>query len=49
MVDFELFTVFGYKFELSGAGLLGAVLVIAAGRWLAGRKGAKAGDQEART
>ena len=49
MADFELFTLFGYKFELSGAGLLGAVLVIAAGRWLAGRKGAKAGDQEART
>ena len=38
MIDIELFTVLGHKFELSGAGLMGAVLVIAAGRWLARHK-----------
>src|SRR5215471_4330181 len=38
MIDFELFTVFGYKFEVSTAGLIGAFVVIAAGKWLAGRK-----------
>jgi hypothetical protein len=38
MVDFELFTVFGHKFELSGAGLIGAALVVVVGKWLAGRK-----------
>src|SRR5215470_76713 len=50
MIDFELLTVLGYKFELSGAGLLGAAAVVAVGRWLAGRNGANnAGDQEARS
>jgi|SRR5580765_2483098 YjbE family integral membrane protein len=39
MIDIELFTVLGHKFELSGAGLMGAVLVISAGRWLARHKG----------
>src|SRR5439155_1555117 len=38
MIDFEVFSVFGYKFELSGAGLIGVVLVVAAGKWLAKRK-----------
>src|SRR2546427_7905335 len=34
MVDFELFSLFGRKFELSMAGLVGAVLVVAVGKWL---------------
>src|SRR6266853_46433 len=37
MIDFELFSVFGSKFELSTAGLAGAVLVVAVGKWLAKR------------
>src|SRR6266849_210339 len=37
MIDFELFTVFGRMFEVSGAGLIGAVLVVGVGKWLAGR------------
>jgi YjbE family integral membrane protein len=49
MVDFALFRVLGYAFELSGAGLVGAAAVIAVGKWLTGRRGAKSGDQEART
>jgi len=44
MIDFELFSVFGAKIELSVAGLLGAALVIAAGKWLAGRGPSKPGD-----
>src|SRR5256885_8421204 len=39
MIDFELLSVFGRKFELSVAGLAGAVLVVAVGKWL-GRRGA---------
>jgi len=38
IIDFELFAVSGHKFELSVAGLIGAALVVAAGKWLAGRK-----------
>lgn len=38
MIDFEIFTVFGHKFELSVAGLIGAAAVVAAGKWLAGRE-----------
>lgn len=38
MVDFELFSVFGRKFELSVAGLVGAVLVVAVGKWLGSRE-----------
>ena len=38
MVDFELFSVLGRKLELSAAGLIGAVLVVLAGKWLANRK-----------
>jgi YjbE family integral membrane protein len=37
MIDFELFSVFGHKFELSVAGLIGATSVIVAGKWLARR------------
>src|SRR5262245_128935 len=47
MVDFELFTVLGYKLELSVAGLAGAALVIAAGKWLAGRKKPAPGGEHA--
>jgi len=42
MVDFEILTVFGHKFELSAAGLMGAAAVVAAGKWLAGRKASPA-------
>ena len=38
MIDFDLFTVFGHKFELSLAGLIGAASVIVAGKWLARRE-----------
>jgi YjbE family integral membrane protein len=38
MIDFEIFSVFGHKFELSAAGLIGAAVVVAVGTWLAGRK-----------
>ena len=44
MIDFELFSVFGAKFELSVAGLIGAAVVFAAGNWLAGRGPSKPGD-----
>src|SRR2546428_8886498 len=37
MIDFELFSVFGRKFELSVAGLVGAASVVVVGKWLAGR------------
>ena len=43
MIDFELFSVFGRKFELSVAGLVGAVLVVAVGKWLGSREPADAG------
>src|SRR6266704_769018 len=42
-VDFELFSVFGRKFELSVAGLVGAVLVVAIGKWLGSREPSDAG------
>src|SRR5260221_5456814 len=42
MVDFELFSVFGRKFELSVAGLACAVLVVAVGKWLGSRETAAA-------
>ena len=45
MIDFEIFSVFGHKFELSTAGLIGAALVIAAGKWLAGRGHATGKEQ----
>jgi len=43
MIDFELFSVFGRKFELSVAGLAGAVLVVAVGKWLGSREPGDAG------
>ena len=38
MVDFELFSVFGRKVELSAAGLIGASAVVLVGTWFARRK-----------
>jgi YjbE family integral membrane protein len=38
MIDFELFSVFDRKFELSAAGLISAGVVILVGMWLANRK-----------
>jgi predicted tellurium resistance membrane protein TerC len=35
MIDFELFALFDHKFELSLAGLIGAAIVVVAGKWLA--------------
>jgi len=43
MIDFELFSLFGRKFELSVAGLVGAVLVVAVGKWLGSRAPADPG------
>src|SRR5215831_8771470 len=37
MLDVELFSAFGYKLEVSVAGLIGAALVVVAGKWMAGR------------
>lgn len=37
MIDFDVFTILGYTFKLSVAGLLGAALVVAVGKWLAAR------------
>ena len=38
MVDFELFSAFGRKVELSAAGLIGASAVVLVGTWFARRK-----------
>jgi hypothetical protein len=38
MIDFELFSVFDRKFELSAAGLISSGVVILVGMWLANRK-----------
>ena len=38
MIDFELFAVFDRKFELSAAGLIGAVIVVGVGKWIANRR-----------
>ncbi|HYT15516.1 MAG TPA: TerC family protein [Burkholderiales bacterium] len=38
MIDFEVFAVFGHKFELSLAGLIGAAIVVVVGKWLARRR-----------
>jgi len=43
MIDFEIFSVFGRKFELSVAGLVGAVLVVAVGKWLGSREPTEGG------
>jgi YjbE family integral membrane protein len=37
MIDFEVVSILGAKLELSAAGLIGAVIVVAAGKWLAAR------------
>lgn len=47
MIDFEIFSVYGHKFELSVAGLIGAAVVVAAGKWLAGRKKPAPGGEHA--
>lgn len=47
MIDFEIFSVYGHKFELSAAGLIGAAVVVAAGKWLAGRKKPAPGGEHA--
>jgi len=47
LIDFEVFTIFGYKFELSGAGLLGIVIVVALGKWLGARREARAAQEQA--
>jgi YjbE family integral membrane protein len=44
MIDFEILTVLGHKFELSAAGLIGAAAVVVVGKWLAGR--GKSGKKE---
>ena len=38
MIDFEIVSIFGAKLELSAAGLIGAAIVVAAGKWLAARQ-----------
>jgi YjbE family integral membrane protein len=38
VVDFEVLSAFGRKLEMSAAGLLGALLVVVVGKWLAGRR-----------
>src|SRR5207247_8514377 len=48
MVDFEVFSLFGRKFELSVAGLVGAVLVVAVGKWLGRREPADPGRRRVR-
>ena len=47
MIDFEIFSVYGHKFELSAAGLIGAAVVVATGKWLAGRKKPAPGGEHA--
>ncbi len=37
MIDFEVFSILGAKLELSGAGLIGAAIIVAVGKWLAAR------------
>jgi len=47
MVDLEVLNVAGHKLEVSVAGLMGAILVVVAGKWLARRKRAKGEDRAA--
>jgi len=49
MVDLEVLVVAGHKLEVSGAGLIGAILVVIAGRWLARRRHTEAEDRTAGT
>lgn len=37
MIDFEVFSILGAKLELSGAGLIGAAIIVAVGRWIGKR------------
>jgi YjbE family integral membrane protein len=37
MIDFEVFSILGAKLELSGAGLIGAALIVAVGKWIGKR------------
>ena len=37
MIDFEVFSMFGGKLEVSTAGLIGAAIVVVSGKWLAAR------------
>src|SRR5215467_7484921 len=47
MVDLEVLDVAGHKLEVSVAGLIGAFLVVVAGKWLARRKQAKTENRAA--
>jgi len=47
MIDFDVFTVFDHKFELSSAGLIGAAIVVVAGKWIAGRGQPTPGNEQA--
>jgi YjbE family integral membrane protein len=38
LIDFDLFTLLGYTFQLSGAGIAGMVIVVALGTWLGKRR-----------
>ena len=49
MVDLEVLNVAGHKLEVSVAGLIGAILVVVAGKCLARRRHAKAEDRAAGT
>ena len=49
MVDLEVLAVAGYRLEVSVAGLIGAILVVVVGKWLAQRKHANTEDRAART
>jgi hypothetical protein len=37
MIDFEVFSILGAKLELSGAGLIGAAIIVAVGKWIGKR------------
>jgi YjbE family integral membrane protein len=49
MIDLEVLSLSGYKLEVSVAGLIGAVLVVVVGKWLAQRKQTKSEGRTART
>jgi YjbE family integral membrane protein len=37
MIDFEVFSILGAKLELSGAGLIGAAIIVVVGKWIGKR------------